>query len=327
MEINQYITKKLLEANKKIKNLTKSKNKATNRMIDYMLLQKGKQLRLRFMLATAFYFDSDNDISEYAAMIELMQMAETVHDEVINKTNCRRNEVTVSEKFGTESAVYLGDYIIFSLFTKMDLDIQVRKMILDGLSDIYEMRNNKKLFDFSISCNEYITNITGKTAGYYGLSMKLAAFLGGAKTEKMEMFETIGIIYGILLQINDDLIEIFSLTNDTGKSLFYNFSNGVYTLPLIMAKTDRTACREILKIQTMVKKYGMTDEDKDILLGILRETNALDKTCDIAKDFYEKGVVRIKQLDEGGAKAFFLSYYDKMYKSIENKCKKRILEV
>ena len=326
MEINQYITKKLLESNKKIKILTKCKNKAINRMIDCMLSESGRQLRLRLMLASVFYFNCENDISECAAVIELIQIAESAHGEIINKPDFRHRAV-ISEKFGIEAAVLLGDHIIYSILTKTNLDTQVRKMILDCISDVYEIRNNNKLFDLSITCEEYIESVIGKTAGVYGLSMKLGAFLGGADTEETEIFEKIGIIYGILFQINDDLLDIFSQTNENRKPVFYDFYNGIYTLPVIMARINRITQREMLKLQAKIKQNGMTDDDKDVLLGILRETNAFDKTYEKAGEFYEKGVELIKNLEDGGAKTHFLNYYNKIYKNIENKCKKRILEI
>ena len=129
MEINQYITKKLLESNKKIKILTKCKNKAINRMIDCMLSESGRQLRLRLMLASVFYFNCENDISECAAVIELIQIAESAHGEIINKPDFRHRAV-ISEKFGIEAAVLLGDHIIYSILILRNFIFRENLMII-----------------------------------------------------------------------------------------------------------------------------------------------------------------------------------------------------
>lgn len=329
MEINQYLAKKITEVNKEMRNLTHGKNRATNKMLNWLLSEKGKQLRPRFLLASAFYFDRNSDVAECAAIIELIHMATLVHDDVIDKSDFRRGRLSVHKKFGIKSAVYLGDYIMFSILRKTKLEKVVYKIILDAISDVYngELGQDEKLYDLSITQDEYISNIKGKTATLYGLSTKLGAFMSGAEPQMVEKFEKIGIIYGILFQINDDLLDILSQINETGKPVFQDFYNGIYTLPVIMAKGNKEVYKEILKLQTIVKSYGMGDEEKEKLLNILRETNALDKTYGIAKDFYDKGRELLETLDDNDTKNYFLNMYDKMCKSIANKCKERILEI
>lgn len=329
MEINQFLTTKITEVNKKMKNLTRGKNKATNKMLKWLLSEKGKQLRPRFLLASAFYFNCDSDVSECAAIIELIHMATLVHDDVIDKSDFRRGKLSIQKKFGAKSAVYLGDYIMFSILRKTKLSKEVYKIILDGIADVYdgEMGQDEKLYDLTITQEQYISNIKGKTATLYGLSTKLGAFLSGATPQMVEKFEKIGIIYGILFQINDDLLDILSQINETGKPVFQDFYNGIYTLPVIMAKRNKEAYKEILYLQTIVKKYGMADEEKDRLLNILRENNALDKTHEVAKDFYDSGKELLETLQDNDTKMYFLNMYDKIYKNITNKCKKRILDI
>ncbi len=329
MSINKYLDTQIKQVDEQMDRLMYGKSNMVNKMLRWVLDAKGKQLRPRFLLASAYSLDAEKDVTEFAAMIELVHMASLVHDDVIDNSETRRNRLSVQKKFGIKSAVYLGDYMMFSMlynFHSMESNLKENsKIIFDCFQDLCygELNQYEKLYDLSITKDEYLQNIKGKTASLFEIATMSGALLCEAEEETITEYSKIGRNFGMLFQIYDDLLDILSKETVIGKPTFQDFYNGVYTLPIILAKEERKDYKEISKLAKNVKQDGMTKEYKDALLKKLEETDSFKKVCEIAQGYYDEGMEAIGIMPKVEVQEYFKENYRKLFDKICEMCERK----
>ncbi|GAE86834.1 polyprenyl synthetase family protein [Acetivibrio straminisolvens] len=90
----------------------RSRNRLLNETVSEIVQSGGKRLRPAFViLASQFGKYNRKKVIPAAAAIEILHTATLVHDDIIDRTKFRRGRVTISEKFGVDMAVYVGDYL------------------------------------------------------------------------------------------------------------------------------------------------------------------------------------------------------------------------
>ncbi len=82
----------------------------------------GKFLRADFCFAVGKKFNVDKKfLLKSSAIIELFHLASLIHDDVIDNTKIRRRKVSENIKSGNKSAVLVGDYIMTSAFSELEI--------------------------------------------------------------------------------------------------------------------------------------------------------------------------------------------------------------
>ncbi len=329
MSINNYLEIQLKRVNEHMDQMMYGKSKMINQMVRWVLDVKGKQLRPRFMLASAYSLNPDKDITEFAAMLELIHMATLIHDDVIDNSEKRRNRLSVQKKFGIKSAVYLGDYMMFSMIynfnNQQELMREYSKTILERFEELCygELNQNEKLYDLSITKEEHLANIQGKTAALFEVATMAGAIMCESEDQVINEYAKIGRNFGMLFQIHDDLLDILSDEKIIGKPTFQDFYNGVYTLPIILAKEEKKDYKIIQKLANDVKKDGMTKEYRTALLSKLIETNSFARACDIAKGYYDEGMEAISVMPNEEVREYFRENYNQLFEKICEMCEKK----
>lgn len=107
--------------NTHIERLCRSNNKSMQKMLDWVLNARGKQIRPILTLLCARLKGKAVDATEVAAVIEICHTASLIHDDIIDEADTRRGQLSVQKKFGKEMAVYAGDFMIFSTIRRTGL--------------------------------------------------------------------------------------------------------------------------------------------------------------------------------------------------------------
>lgn len=111
----------LARVNQHIERLFQSQNPSMQKILQWVLQARGKQLRPVLTLLCAKLAGKQIDATEIAAVIEICHTASLLHDDVIDEAELRRGQLPVQKKFGREMAVYAGDFMIFSAIVKVRL--------------------------------------------------------------------------------------------------------------------------------------------------------------------------------------------------------------
>ena len=111
----------LARVNQHIERMFQSQNPSMQKILQWVLQARGKQLRPILTLLCAKLAGKQIDATEIAAVIEICHTASLLHDDVIDEAELRRGQLPVQKKFGREMAVYAGDFMIFSAIVKVRL--------------------------------------------------------------------------------------------------------------------------------------------------------------------------------------------------------------
>ena len=180
-----------------------------------------------------------------AAAIELLHNFSLIHDDIEDHSPARRGRPSVWALWGIPQATNSGD----GLFTLAHLAI-------DRLSDrgvpLERVFAARMIFDqaclslthgqyldlafesrASVSVDEYMAMISGKTAALIGATAAIGATMAGSST--VPHYQTFGRELGLAFQIQDDVLGIWGDEALTGKSAESDVATRKKSLPVVYA--------------------------------------------------------------------------------------------
>ncbi|MCM1181516.1 MAG: polyprenyl synthetase family protein [Clostridium sp.] len=239
----------LMRVNQHIERLFQSQNPSMQKILQWVLQARGKQLRPILTLLCAKLAGKQIDVTEIAAVIEIYHTASLLHDDVIDEAELRRGQLSVSKKFGREMAVYAGDFMIFSAISRTSLVNKpwYRELFgnLESLCD-GEIGQFDNRFNTEISEEQYLQNIIGKTCSVFRIACLVGAYEGKCNKAERQAAERFAESLGIAFQLRDDLMDFIATDTDAAKTVHQDFRSGYYTLPAIYTFAH-PGCGELLR--------------------------------------------------------------------------------
>lgn len=225
-------------------------------------LSPGKKLRSKLLLNIA---QKDEKSLRLCAIIELIQAASLLHDDVIDESSVRRGKPSINATYGSKNAVMLGDILYSKAYFELSkfesriaaaLSGAVTKLAVGELMDV-SLSN-----DFNDDAGKYLQMIYLKTSALIEEVARCGAFLkfgnaenrdeisdmSGAKNESKipsvakdhdkisstsAKFGEYGKNLGLAFQIIDDILDVTQSSEALGKPSLSDFAEGKTTLPYI----------------------------------------------------------------------------------------------
>ena len=107
------IKKELNEFEKKFKDSLKSEVPLLDKIMNYIIQRKGKQMRPMLVFLCAKTFGNINEkCFRAASLIELLHTATLVHDDIVDEANFRRNMFSINAIWKNKIAVLVGDFLL-----------------------------------------------------------------------------------------------------------------------------------------------------------------------------------------------------------------------
>ena len=237
MEIaNRIISKELKQFEVHFKEAVKSNVSLLDKIMQYIVKRKGKQLRPMFVLLSAKLGGEINDSTFRAAsFVELLHTATLVHDDVVDESLERRGFFSINALWKNKIAVLVGDYLLskgllLSLENNDYKTLQILSTAVKQMSE-GELLQIEKARNLNLKEEIYFEIIKNKTASLVASSCAAGAsttFKNENEIEKMRIF---GEKVGIAFQIKDDLFDYGN--SDIGKPTGNDIKEKKLTLPLI----------------------------------------------------------------------------------------------
>ncbi len=259
----QVIAEELRLFESHFKDAVRSRVALLDRIMQYIVKRKGKQMRPMFVLLSAKLGGAVNDSTYRAAsLVELVHTATLVHDDVVDDSMERRGFFSVNALWKNKIAILVGDYLLSKglLLSLSNRDYRV----LEILTEAFKLMSEGELLQFEksrkLNLNEevYYEIIKGKTASLLASACASGAattFTDPADVEKLKMF---GEKVGMAFQVKDDLFD-YGLY-DVGKPTGNDIKEKKLTLPLIY--TLHHATPETRRKLIYIVKNQNTQKDK-----------------------------------------------------------------
>ena len=241
------------------------------------LLSEGKMLRSKLILKIAGI--SDESI-KLCAVVEMIQSASLLHDDVIDEADTRRGKPSINALFDNKTSIMFGDILYskaFTELTQMDKEVaytiasSVTKLSIGELHDV-EMTNS-----FNVSYDKYFNMIYNKTASLIEASAASAAIISGKDKEAFSLY---GKNLGLAFQMIDDILDITQTSETLGKPAMLDFVDGKVTIPYLLLH-ERIEDKQ--KLESLYKKPLNQDEQQWIKDEMIKNNVLIDSISQAQK--------------------------------------------
>lgn len=210
-----------------------------DKIMQYIVKRKGKQLRPMFVFLSAKTCGEMNESTYRAAsLIELLHTATLVHDDVVDDAHLRRGFFSLNALWKNKIAVLVGDYLLSRglLLSTDNGDYRLLQIVSNAVKEMSEgeLLQIEKARRLDVDEPVYFEIIRQKTAVLIASCCACGASSVGSDEKTVEQMRLFGEQTGIAFQIKDDLFD-FGTGNGIGKPTGNDIKEKKFTLPLIYA--------------------------------------------------------------------------------------------
>lgn len=250
-----------------------------------------------------------------AVSIELIHSYTCIHDDILDNSKKRYGLPAVHTRWGVNNAIVAGDILIayaFEFMTQVRAENSLKLLAWDILAKACTTISEGQWLDSKlfmdkekVSEDEYLEMIEMKAGALFGASASIGAVLAGGSEEAIGRLEQFGRLIGKGFQLHDDVLDITSAEEETGKIYGGDIIEGKKTLMIIHA-LDQGA-----KVD-FIGKVGTTSKDIDRARSILEDIGSIKHSRERAIQFVECGKKALKALPDSDAKSILLDLADYM---------------
>lgn len=250
-----------------------SDNILIDKVVNYILKRKGKQIRPLFVFLSAGLSGTIlNSTYRAAILIEILHTATLIHDDVVDESNYRRGFFSVNALWKSKYSVLIGDYLLSKglELSVNNNDFKFLGILSEAVKNMSEGEITQLIKSKTLNINEkdYFKIINQKTASLFSSCCEMGSLSSGANKKNILLMREFGSLVGQAFQIRDDLFGYLSY--DIGKPSLNDFKQRKITLPLIYAlsKSNSFEKREILKD---VKDFKSVEK----IISFVKEKNGI----------------------------------------------------
>ena len=259
---------------------TRSEYPFVDETAHHLVAAGGKRLRPLLTLLTAQYGDSNADgVIAAAVACEITHLATLYHDDVMDEAPLRRGVESANMRWGNTIAILTGDFL-FAKSSDLLADLgpaavrlQARTFERLVIGQIMETQGPNPGQD---PLEHYLKVVADKTGSLIAASARYGGMISKAPAEITDTVTIFGEKIGVAFQLADDVIDIASESNQSGKTPGTDLREGVPTLvTLNVMKSTDSADAELKQLLSAPIEDEATVQQ--VLLA-LRNHKALDQS-------------------------------------------------
>lgn len=302
MEIAQsIISQELKEFETHFRKAVKSQVPLLDKIMQFIVKRKGKQLRPMFVLLSAKLGGEINDQTYRAAsLVELLHTATLVHDDVVDESLERRGFFSINALWKNKIAVIVGDYLLSKgLLLSLDNNdfktLQILSTAIKLMSE-GELLQLEKARNLNLEEDTYFEIIKNKTASLLASSCAAGASSTFDNDQSIEKMRTFGEKTGIAFQIKDDLFDYGNA--DVGKPTGNDIKEKKLTLPLIYTLNNVNASLR-RKLIYIVKNENTKKDKIKFVIDEVQKAGGIDYAKEKMFAYRDEALGVLYQFPEG----------------------------
>ena len=303
------------------KSALKSEVKLINSISNYLIKNRGKNIRPILTLLSARLCGSPTKHTyRAAAMMELLHVATLIHDDIVDDGKLRRGKPSVKQIWKNKISVLMGDFILSKAlinmvglknFDALDLISNTAEKLSAG-----EIMQIEKSLTRNMPKNVYYKMINQKTASLIAASCELGAITTTNEEKDRKSIFSYGQNLGMAFQIKDDLFDFLGSENQTGKDAGGDVKKNMITLPLIysMDNADRSTRN---RLKSLIRKKKKRKIDLKEINRMINDLGGFDYTNKKLDNFSNQAIDSISDYSESDIKKSLINlvYFNKNRKS------------
>lgn len=216
-----------------------------------------------------------------ATVVEMTHLATLYHDDVMDEAAVRRGAPSANSRWGNAVAILIGDYLFAraaDLATELGIEavrIQARTFSRLVHGQIAETAGPAAGED---AIEHYLRVISQKTGSLIATSARFGGMFGGAPPDQVDSLAMYGERIGTAFQLSDDLLDIASDSDQSGKTPGTDLREGVPTLPVLYALASADTDASAVRLREILADGPVTDDAlHEEALTLLRESAAMKR--------------------------------------------------
>jgi octaprenyl-diphosphate synthase len=299
-DIKVPIAREMDEFEQKFRDSMKTRIMLLDRIMNYIVKRKGKQMRPMFVFLSAGTCGTINDSTHRgAALIELLHTATLVHDDVVDEANYRRGFFSINALWKNKVAVLVGDFLLSKglLLSVENKDYQLLNIVSNAVREMSEgeLLQIEKSRKLDITEDVYYQIIRQKTASLIASCCAVGASSSGASEEVIATMRTFGEKIGMAFQIKDDLFDYGE--EEIGKPLGIDIKEKKMTLPLIYA-LSKAGWLEKRKIISIVRNNGDKPKKVQEVISFVKQSGGIDYANEVMNRYHQEALSLVSNLPE-----------------------------
>lgn len=271
-----------------------------DRVMNYIVKRKGKQMRPMFVFLSA---GACGGITEPtyrgAALIELLHTATLVHDDVVDDANYRRGFFSINALWKNKVAVLVGDFLLSKglILSIENKDFNLLSIVSKAVKEMSEgeLLQMEKARQLDITEEVYFQIIRQKTASLIASCCAVGASSSGASDEVIETLRAFGEKIGMAFQIKDDLFDFGD--DEIGKPVGIDIKEKKMTLPLIYA-LSKASWLEKRRIIRIVKNESEKPKKVREVIEFVKASGGIEYAQGTMNTFHQEALMLLNTLPE-----------------------------
>ena len=202
----------------------------------------GKRFRpLLVLLAAQFGDPGAPDVIPAAVVVELTHLATLYHDDVMDEATLRRGAASANARWDNTVAILTGDFL-FARASDILADlgpeaVRIQAQTFERLCT-GQIRETVGPDDGMPVVDHHLRVLADKTGSLIATSGRFGAMMAGADPDVVQTMTAFGESIGIAFQLADDIVDITSDSDESGKTPGTDLREGVPTLAMLYALSD-----------------------------------------------------------------------------------------
>ncbi len=275
----------------------------------------GKRLRPMLALLTAQLGDATRpEVLDAAVVVELTHLATLYHDDVMDSAPTRRGAPAAHEVWGNSVAILTGD-LLFARASAVVAGlgpeaVRIQASTFERLC-LGQLHETVGPADGEDAVKHYLQVLADKTGSLIATSARFGAMFAGCNRTVVEQVTHFGELAGVAFQIADDVLDIRSDGDVSGKTPGTDLREGVATMPVLLLR-QHAAGPEGTEADAALLEAIEGDLTDDAVLtdvvGRLRAHPVLDETAALATEWSRQAVGAIDGLPDGEVKDALIAF-------------------
>jgi len=292
-ELSSYLASVATTIDRMIDRYFVDKSGELNKASAHLLAAGGKRLRpaVVMLAADAVKPGSSDELLHAALALEVTHTFTLIHDDIMDDDSLRRGVPTVHTRWDMPTGILAGDVLYSRAFehicranAKDEAKVRAVTMLAKACADICEGQHMDMSFEHrtDVTEPEYMEMVRMKTGVLYAAAAGIGAVLAGGNAVQVRALYNFGLNTGIAFQIQDDLIDLLTPSETSGKDQASDLREGKQTLLMIRAREKGLDLKKYQKVLTpgdinaAIKELtdaGVIDEVKGIASGLVADSN------------------------------------------------------
>jgi heptaprenyl diphosphate synthase len=267
----------------------------------HLMAAGGKRFRPMLALLAAQLGDARApEVTRAAVVCELTHLATLYHDDVMDEAAVRRGAPSANSRWGNSIAILTGD-LLFARASDLLADLgpeavriqaQTFERLVTG-----QIRETVGPQPGSDPVTHYLGVLADKTGSLVATSARFGARFAGVDESLVAALTAFGEEVGVAFQISDDLLDIVSEADTSGKLPGTDLREGIATLPALFVLADDDPAEA--RLRELVAAPVTDDAEHAEALGLLRQSAGLGRAGAVLAEYADRARSRLDAIPPG----------------------------